>query len=103
MARCRTKAALVAAGLFALDPNFLGHGALVKNDVPMAAMLLAVMFICWEAGRKLTWKHASLLCVAVAIAVNAKFSALLIGPMLLLLLGIRTVLPIPWNGLWPAL
>ena len=30
-------AAIVALAFFCLDPNFLAHGAIVKDDVPMAA------------------------------------------------------------------
>ncbi len=89
-------AAIIATALYALDPNFLGHGALVKNDVPMALMGTAVFLVAWQVGRKLTWLNALSLALLVAAAVNVKFSAVLLAPMLIVLLGIRALLAQPW-------
>lgn len=89
-------AAVIAAALVCLDPNLIGHSALVKNDAPMALMMTAVFLATWKVGQKLTWANAIALCLLVAASVNVKFSALLFGPMLLILLAIRVLLPKPW-------
>src|SRR5207249_10798181 len=40
-------AAIAATALFCLDPNFLAHSALVKNDVPLALLMLWLMAAVW--------------------------------------------------------
>ncbi|HVT88737.1 MAG TPA: hypothetical protein VHD56_07800 [Tepidisphaeraceae bacterium] len=92
-------AAVIATVLFALDPNLLGHAALVKNDVPMALMMLATFYVCWCIGRNLTWLNGVALTLVIAASVNIKFSALLFGPMLIVVFGIRILLPRPWKVL----
>ena len=89
-------AACIATALFASDPNLLAHASLVKNDVPMALMLTAVVFVCWQVGRRLTIANAMLLALLVAAAVETKFSALLLGPIIAVTLGMRACLPLPW-------
>lgn len=89
-------AAVIATMLTVFDPNLLGHGALVKNDVSMGLVMAAVFLACWRVGEKLTWLNGIALAVLVGIAVNVKFSSLLFGPMLIILMGLRIVLPIPW-------
>src|SRR5687768_4021136 len=47
-------AAVAATALFALDPNFLAHAPLVKNDVAMALLMLALAHTAWRAGERVT-------------------------------------------------
>jgi hypothetical protein len=89
-------AAIAACLLFCLDPNFLAHSSLVKNDVPMALVTAAVMLACWHVGRRLTILNAAVLCLFVAAAVNTTFSALLLGPMIAALLVLRILLGEAW-------
>lgn len=96
-------AAMIAAGLYALDPNILGHAAMIKNDVPMGLFLLAVFYCCWRAGKQLTIAKALGISILTAIAVNTKFSALLLAPMLVIIFVIRAALPIPWQVLGRSL
>lgn len=95
--------AVIATAMVALDPNFLGHGALVKNDAPMALMMAAVFFMCWRVGQRLTWVNGLGLAFLVGAAVNVKFSALLFGPMLIILMGLRIFMPVPWEVLGKTL
>src|SRR5947207_1106509 len=79
-------AAVVATGLFALDPNFLAHAPIVKNDVVFSLAMLGLCFALWRAGQRLTWPRAiavALLCVAM---LGAKFSGILAGVLVPVLL-----------------
>ncbi|MGD1277163.1 MAG: glycosyltransferase family 39 protein [Tepidisphaeraceae bacterium] len=96
-------AAVVATAFFALDPNFLAHSPLIKNDVPITLLFLALMAVIWRVGQRATWTR----CVALALLLGAtlmtKFSGVLAIPMLLLALLARAVAPDPWPVLkWTA-
>lgn len=90
-------AAAAAGVLFCFDPNFLGHGALVKNDVSMTCVMLALATAIWYAGRRLTIFNASMVAVLCAAGVLIKFSAILLGPISAMLLLSRAALPMPWT------
>jgi hypothetical protein len=90
-------AAVVATAAFALDPNFLAHGPLVKNDVVLALALLGATVAVWHAGRRVTWRNALAVALLCAVAVNVKFSALIFGPIAILLLLIRALMRWPWE------
>jgi hypothetical protein len=92
-------AAVVATAFFALDPNFLAHAPLVKNDVMLALAMLAMAFSVWRFGRRGTLASLAGIALATAAAVNVKFSGALFGPILLLLLLARALLPHPWTVL----
>jgi hypothetical protein len=90
-------AALFATVLYCFDPNFLAHSALVKNDVPLALMMCLLGFFLWRFGRDGGWYWLVLAAIASGLALNVKFSAVLFGPMAVLLLIGRASLPIPWT------
>lgn len=74
---------LISLGFFAFCPTFLAHGALVTSDVCMALFFLAASGAWWRhlhAGTAGTW---CLSVVAVSLAFVAKFTAVLLLPMLL--------------------
>jgi hypothetical protein len=89
-------AAVAATFLYCLDPNFLGHAALAKNDVVSAFCYLAAAYAFWRAGQRLTWMSVAGVSLTVAVAVMVKFSGLLLGPALVLVLGARALSPRPW-------
>jgi hypothetical protein len=92
-------AGAIAATFFCLDPNALGHGPLVKNDISMSLVLCGAFMAMWYVGRRMTLLNAAALALITAAAVNTKFSALLMGPMIVLALGVRALLPMSWNVL----
>jgi Dolichyl-phosphate-mannose-protein mannosyltransferase len=89
-------AAIAATAAYCLDPNFLGHAALVKNDVPIALAYLAASYAIWTAGRRLTWATFAAVPVFSAAALGVKFSGLLIAPVMIVLLLIRALEREPW-------
>jgi 4-amino-4-deoxy-L-arabinose transferase-like glycosyltransferase len=73
-------AALVPLGFATLDPNLLGHGRLVTTDVAVALFLLLTVWAIWRAAaRSPSWLIAA--GVAFGLALSAKYTALLAGPI----------------------
>jgi 4-amino-4-deoxy-L-arabinose transferase-like glycosyltransferase len=89
-------AAVVATAFFSLDPNFLAHSPLIKNDVPITLIFLWLMMGIWLLGRRVT----ALRCLAVALTVGAalttKFSGFFAIPILAVALLVRALSPTPW-------
>lgn len=89
-------ACVAATWMYSLDPNFLGHAALVKNDVAIAFAYAAASYALWRAARKLSWTSALAVVITVAMAIEIKFSGLLLAPVMIVLLGIRAMSAEPW-------
>jgi hypothetical protein len=89
-------AAISATFLYCFDPNFLAHAPLVKNDVGIALLYLAAAHAIWKAGIHLTWPRALAIAVLTAATLMVKFSGALLGPVLILTLGYRALIPTPW-------
>lgn len=89
-------AALAALFVFSLDPNFLAHSPLVKNDVAFTLALVAFVFAIWRLGLKVTLPRAIIVGLLCGAGLCIKFSALIFGPLLLLLLLGRALLPNVW-------
>jgi hypothetical protein len=88
--------AVAACLFFAFDPNFLGHAPLVKNDVSFSLVMLGLAYAVWRAGQRITIVNVLAIALLCAAAMNIKFSALLLGPIVAALLIIRALLPRPW-------
>ena len=89
-------AAVVATFLFCFDPNFIAHSPLMKSDVALALVMTGLVWLIWTFGRHGSlWKAVSigLLC---GVGLNVKFSAVLFGPMLTVMLAARAVSKHPW-------
>ena len=89
-------AALVSAALFAADPNFLGHGMLVKNDVALALAGLALAASGWALGRAVTVTALFAAGLACAAAVTVKFS----GVAFPVFLGVTLLARAMFFGRW---
>ena len=89
-------AAVVATAGFASDPTVLAHASLIKSDLLLALALIGLAWLTERTGRRATVGRAVGLGVLCGVAVQAKFSGLLAGPVLAALLLIRTLLGSPW-------
>jgi hypothetical protein len=89
-------AAVVATGLFCLDPNFLAHGPLMKNDVVFSLAWTGLAAALWWAGRRVTAGAVVAMAAAASAMLTIKFSGLIAVPLVPLVLGLRAVLPTPW-------
>lgn len=85
--------ALAAGTLLAFDPNFIANGHYVLNDVPVSLCFLAGV-LSWNAflsayGKR-PWVWPALGCgVLTGIAVGAKYNAVLLVPIYVLLYLVR--------------
>jgi hypothetical protein len=91
-------AAVVTAATLALDPLVLGHGILAKNDVAMALVLVLVAACLRGVVRGgqtgMRWLAGLLLCSASAPLV--KFSGVLVGPVVVIVLVVRALSGREW-------
>lgn len=75
----------VAAALgVALSPTLMAHSRLATTDYLCSTAMLAASYLLWRALSSGRWRHWLLYGVAVALAVMAKFTALLLGPLAVL-------------------
>jgi hypothetical protein len=87
--------ALVSLVLYAFCPTFLAHGALVTSDMCMAFFFLAACGAWWRQlhdGRARVWWLSAL---TLGLAFVAKYSAVLLPPMMVLMAAIRALGPQP--------
>jgi hypothetical protein len=82
--------AIAAAGLFALEPTALAHGALFKNDLAATFAYFLFWFAIWRYWRNPSIRGAALVAVATALCMIAKLSLLFVfgvAPLLIVLRG----------------
>jgi len=77
------RAALLALFLFALEPTVLAHGRVVQTDIPAAFGLLLSVYTLYRYLRGPSWKRALEVGAAAGIAMLAKYSMVVLGPILL--------------------
>ncbi|MEO8190366.1 MAG: glycosyltransferase family 39 protein [Acidobacteriota bacterium] len=90
-ARWGGAAALFAAALLAFDPNFVAHAGIVHTDLGAALAFVATV-LAWDAAqRRRTAVRVVFAGVVLGLALATKFSAIYLGPILLLqgLLSLR--------------
>ncbi len=88
---------LVSLALFTFSPDFLAHGALVTSDVCMAFFFLAAMGAWWRHlhdGRARTWWLSA---IVLGLAFVAKYSAVLLVPMMIATAAVRAFSSEPWQ------
>lgn len=94
---------LLSLTFFTFDPNFLGHGHLITNDV---AMSLALVGVAWALERFLVrprWTSLAWLAVIFGLAQVTKFSAValwLLVPAVVFIQLLRKQPIITWNWWW---
>jgi hypothetical protein len=90
-------AGVVAMAGFCLDPNFLAHAPLVKNDVSETLTLFAFLITVWLLGEKATLLRWMLAAIFLGAAIATKQSGILGVPMLGIALLFRAMLKQPWR------
>jgi 4-amino-4-deoxy-L-arabinose transferase-like glycosyltransferase len=79
----------LAAAILAFDPTVLAHGHLITSDT-LSALAFLVVVLAWERFLdRRTWGRWLLAAVLLSLAFLAKFSTLLLGPILLTLTLLR--------------
>jgi len=94
-------AGLISLTLYAFCPTVLNNGALVTSDMMAAFFFLASISMIWVILHHVTWIRLLVSSLVMAGLFVSKFSAFMIIPMGLLLMGwqlaTRTALVITWR------
>jgi hypothetical protein len=85
------RAAVVALGLFALEPNLAAHTAVVTTDGLVTVLIFAAVYCLWRYVRTPTARDLALLAACTGLACVTKFSAVLLAPIILVLMAIAVV------------
>jgi hypothetical protein len=80
-------AALLATALGCLEPNLVAHSSLVTTDVGAALFIFLSVYLLWEYVNFPRWWLLAGTGVSVGIALVAKFSAVLLIPMMASIIG----------------
>jgi len=80
-------AGLAALALAALDPNVLGHSALVTTDIGVSLFFLLSTWCFYLYVKQPTWTRLAAAGVVSGLLLATKHSGIMLAPMLLLLIG----------------
>ena len=89
--------AVAVLTLYCLEPNILAHSSLVTTDLGVTCFIFGTLYFLWRLTRRFTTGNAAGLTMFFALAQISKFSALALGPIVLLLL----LAHIRCKGAWP--
>ncbi|HXI83647.1 MAG TPA: glycosyltransferase family 39 protein [Verrucomicrobiae bacterium] len=88
--------ATMVLGLYTVEPNLLAHARLVTTDFGVTCFIFGTMYFLWRTTRLLSFSNLCGLAGFFVLAQVSKFSALLLGPIVLALLVVRTFQEKPW-------
>lgn len=74
--------AIIATGLLTFEPNVLAHGALITNDVALAATFLFTVFAFYLWVTRRSALYLVLTGVGIGLTLTAKISGVLVVPVL---------------------
>jgi hypothetical protein len=81
-------AAVFALVLFAVEPNLNAHSMLVTTDLGVTCFIFGTVYFLWRTAQTFTWPNVIGVAVCCGLAVASKFSGLILGPIVLVLVGI---------------
>ncbi len=79
-------AALAALFLYTMSPTILGHSYLVTLDVGLAAFAVLFFYALWSYLKAPGWKRLALCGLAMGLLLGAKFSAIFLLPVAVVVL-----------------
>ena len=88
--------AVIVLGLYTIEPNLLAHARLVTTDFGVTCFIFGTLYFLWRTTRRLTPANVGGLLGFFVLAQISKFSALLLGPIVLALLLARVCQKAPW-------
>lgn len=89
--------AVVVLGFYTLEPNILAHCRLVTTDFGVTCFGFGVAYFLWRTARRLSVENLFGLVAFFALAQTSKFSAVLLGPVVLVLLVARACQKSSWR------
>ena len=80
-------AAAVALVFYTIEPNLAAHGTLVTTDLGLTCFLFGTVHFLWRTSRQVTVANVAGLVSCFVLAVVSKFTAIILGPIIVLLLA----------------
>lgn len=77
-----------ATALYAISPNVLAHTSLVTTDAGSACFIFGTVYFLWRATRRYSAANVAGLIAFFMLAIVTKFSALILGPVIVVLLAL---------------
>jgi cytochrome c-type biogenesis protein CcmH/NrfG len=78
--------AVWALVFYTLSPNLAAHASLVTTDVGVTCFIFGAIYFLWRTSRRVSLFNLTGLSVFFALAIVTKFSGLILGPIVLVLL-----------------
>ena len=85
--------AVCTLALYAVSPTLLAHGALVTTDMGATFGFVATLYFAWKLSHRASRPVLAGLALSISAAVLSKYSALMLLPLLVVLLG-----TLVWHG-----
>lgn len=89
--------AVVALGCYTIEPNLLAHATLVTTDFGITCFLFGSAYFLWRTSRRLSAGNLAGLVAFSMLAAVSKFSAVVLGPIVVALLALRALRAAPWE------
>ncbi len=88
--------AVVGLGCYAIEPNIQAHSSLVTTDFGITCFLFGSAYFLWRTSRCLSVGNLVGLVAFCALAAVSKFSAVVLGPIVVIALAVRAFQSTPW-------
>ncbi len=88
--------AVIVLGFYTIEPNLLAHTRLVTTDFGLTCFSFGTLYFLWRTTRRLSVANLGGLSLFFALSQISKFSALLLGPIVLTLLMVRSCQKKKW-------
>jgi hypothetical protein len=89
--------AVIVLAFYSAEPNVLAHSSLVTTDIGLTCLFFGALYFLWRTIRTLTVGNLVGLTAFLVLSVVSKFSALVLGPIVLVLLAIHACKGTPWD------
>ncbi len=89
--------AVVVLALYCVEPNILAHSRLVTTDFGLTFFMFGALYFLWRTCRRASPGNVVGAAAFFALAQTSKFSALLLGPIALILILSRAFQGEPWK------
>jgi hypothetical protein len=84
-------ASILALALFAFEPNLIAHSGLVTTDVYAAVLIALTVYLFWLYCQRVKLGYALLVGIALGLSLIAKYTSVLLVPLLPIMAVIRSL------------
>ncbi|HUK83652.1 MAG TPA: glycosyltransferase family 39 protein [Verrucomicrobiae bacterium] len=85
------RTAVITLGCYTIEPNIIAHSSLVTTDLAVTCFVFGTIYFLWRTCRHSSVGNTMGLAVFFALANISKFSGLILGPIVVLLLLVAVV------------